>query len=116
VNRVMVVCPLSTVFNWENEFKIWLPGETFVTLNVCELASSKINKAREAKITRWLHFGGVLIIGYEMFRTLTKQKKKRSEQDELFWRALVDPGPDLLVCGMKIYHVSFIFIFITHIL
>ncbi|EFX60691.1 hypothetical protein DAPPUDRAFT_230056, partial [Daphnia pulex] len=98
VNRVMVVCPLSTVFNWENEFKIWLPGETFVTLNVCELASSKINKAREAKITRWLHFGGVLIIGYEMFRTLTKQKKKRSEQDELFWRALVDPGPDLLVC------------------
>jgi transcriptional regulator ATRX len=48
---VIVVCPLSTVFNWENEFRIWLPGESFVTLNVCELASCKTNKAKEEKIT-----------------------------------------------------------------
>ncbi|EFX82480.1 hypothetical protein DAPPUDRAFT_316616 [Daphnia pulex] len=33
-----------------------------------------------------------------MFKLLTKDKKKRSEQDELFHRALVCPGPDLLVC------------------
>jgi len=93
----MVVCPLSTVFNWENEFKIWLPGESFVTLNVCELASSRNNTTREVKVTKWLQSGGVLIIGYEMFRILTKKKEKRSKEDELFWRALVNPGPDLLV-------------------
>ena len=102
---MMVVCPLSTVFNWENEFKIWLPGDTFATLNVCELASAKTNEARVKKITKWLNFGGVLIIGYEMFRTLTKEKKKPSEQDLLFIRALVNPGPDLLVCGISVYYL-----------
>ncbi|KAI9562423.1 hypothetical protein GHT06_013393 [Daphnia sinensis] len=98
VNRVMVVCPLSTVLNWENEFRIWLPGDTFTTLNVCELASSKTSKTRETKIRKWLNIGGVLILGYEMFRTLTKEKKKRTEQDEVFRQALVDPGPDVLIC------------------
>ncbi|XP_032798437.2 transcriptional regulator ATRX homolog isoform X1 [Daphnia magna] len=98
VNRVMVVCPLSTVLNWENEFRIWLPGDTFTTLNVCELASSKTSKTRETKIKKWLNIGGVLILGYEMFRTLTKEKKKLTEQDEVFRQALVDPGPDVLIC------------------
>jgi hypothetical protein len=107
---VLIVCPVGTIFNWVNEFKIWLPGNSFVTLNVCEL----INKdTREAKITTWLNYGGVLIVGYDMFKLLTKDKKKRSEQDELFHRALVCPGPDLLVCGTSIYHFSIVFIFIS---
>ncbi|XP_045036822.1 transcriptional regulator ATRX homolog [Daphnia magna] len=98
VNRVMVVCPLSTVLNWENEFRIWLPGDTFTTLKVCELASSKTSKTRETKIKKWLNIGGVLILGYEIFRILTQEKKKLTEQDEVFRQALVDPGPDVLIC------------------
>ena len=97
-----MVCPLSTVFNWENEFRIWLPDNTFITLNVSEMASCKNIKTKEEKMKRWLNFGGVMIIGYEMFRTLTKEKKKPTEQDLLFIRCLVDPGPDLLICGMEI--------------
>jgi hypothetical protein len=46
-------------------------------------------------------------------KSYTKDKKKRSEQDELFHRALVCPGPDLLVCGTSIYHFSIVFIFIS---
>ncbi|KZS02003.1 Uncharacterized protein APZ42_001129 [Daphnia magna] len=97
----MVVCPLSTVLIWENEFRIWLPGDTFTTLNVCELAcskTSKTSKTRETKIKKWLNIGGVLILGYEIFRNLTKEKKKLTEQDEVFRQALVDPGPDVLIC------------------
>lgn len=111
VERVLIVCPVGTILNWVNEFKIWLPGNSFETLNVCELISKD---TREAKITRWLNYGGIIILGYEMYLSLTKEK--RSEQDELFHRALVSPGPDLLVCGTSIYHVSFMFIFFTHIL
>jgi hypothetical protein len=71
---------------------------------------------REAKITRWLNYGGVFIVGYRMYKLLTKEKEKRSEQDELFQRALVNPGPDLLVCGTSIYHFIIVFIFISPIL
>jgi transcriptional regulator ATRX len=48
----MVVCPLGTVLNWENEFKIWLPGDSFKTLNVCEVAKSKdkVVKAKDFKM------------------------------------------------------------------
>ncbi|KAK4021733.1 hypothetical protein OUZ56_003642 [Daphnia magna] len=72
VNRVMVVCPLSTVLNWEIEFRIWLPGDTFTTLNVCELASSKTSKTRETKIKKWLNIGGVLILGLFEFYTMVQ--------------------------------------------
>ena len=106
----MVVCPLSTVLNWENEFKIWLPGDSFETLNVCEVAKSKDKGVRERKIARWFEIGGVLIIGYDTYRTVTTQvKKQRSEQEELLWQALVAPGPDLLVCGMTMHPISEMF-------
>ncbi|EFX82085.1 hypothetical protein DAPPUDRAFT_101478 [Daphnia pulex] len=91
VERVLIVCPVGTILNWVNEFQIWLPGNSFETLNVCELISKD---TREAKITRWLNYGGIIILGYEMYLSLTKEKRS----DELFQRALVNPGPDLLVC------------------
>ena len=96
----MVVCPLSTVLNWENEFKIWMPSET--ALDVIELASAKTNAVREKKVHQWLQTGGILIIGYEMFRTLTKKKNKPSAKDsasyDLYRRALLNPGPDVVFC------------------
>ncbi|EFX77459.1 hypothetical protein DAPPUDRAFT_106066 [Daphnia pulex] len=98
VERVLIVCPVSTIHNWTNEFKIWLPDNSFVTLNVCELSSSEDIKARDVKITRWLKLGGILITGYDKFRLLTKKKDNLSEQDEVYLRALVKPGPDLIVC------------------
>lgn len=94
VTRVMVVCPLSTVLNWQNEFKIWFPKETL--LPVYELASFKINKVREEKTSQWFQSGGILIIGYEMFRTLTNEKKGKGEN--LFQKLLVDPGPEVVFC------------------
>ncbi|EFX66174.1 hypothetical protein DAPPUDRAFT_332470 [Daphnia pulex] len=30
VDRVLVVCPVSTIFNWINEFKLWLPTSSVV--------------------------------------------------------------------------------------
>ena len=68
VTRVLIVCPVSTILNWENELKIWLPDGTFDALNVSEIASCKNSKAKEEKMKRWLDRGGVMIIGYEMFR------------------------------------------------
>lgn len=39
VNRVLVVCPLSTVLNWVNEFKMWLKfAEIEYEVDVYELS------------------------------------------------------------------------------
>ena len=43
--------------------------------------------------------GGVMIMGYDMFRNLSADTKKfKKKQRETFQQALVDPGPDLVVC------------------
>lgn len=98
----MVVCPLSTVLNWLNEFKIWFPKETLLT--VFELSTTKQNKAREEKTAQWFQTGGILIIGYEMYRTLTNEKPKKGKASDggagesIFHKYLVDPGPDVVFC------------------
>lgn len=94
----MVVCPLSTVLNWVNEFKIWLPGD--LELEVYELASLKSNDLRVYTLRNWMENGGVLIMGYDMYRNLSNEnsKKIKAKAREVFQRSLVDPGPDLVVC------------------
>jgi len=92
VNRVLVVCPLSTVLNWVNEFGIWLPGD--LELDVYELTSAKMtHEVHSYTLNHWFENGGVLIIGYEMYRNLTnensKNKKLSKKTRDLQNRALV---------------------------
>ncbi|KAB0803202.1 hypothetical protein PPYR_00172 [Photinus pyralis] len=100
VRNVLVVCPLNTVLNWESEYQRWLSDVKGPRLNIYQLVSSKTNPARERVVQDWNKKGGVLIIGYEMFRNLsnpTNQRLKKKSK-ECFQKCLVDPGPDLVVC------------------
>ena len=95
----MVMCPLSTVLNWKNEFTKWLPGK--LALDVYELASAKNYEAKEKTLSKWLLTGGVLLLGYEMFRSLTMEKKKQTADSKLaniVRTSLIDPGPDVVFC------------------
>lgn len=50
-------------------------------------------------LEHWQRQGGVLIIGYDMYRNLTSAGKKMRKRDqESLMSTLVDPGPDLVVC------------------
>lgn len=80
--------------------------------------SHKTLISRAKVILEWLKDGGVLMMGYEIYRLLSQKKlsrpkKKRSkdiqipektntvEQQDMFdkiYAALVKPGPDLVVC------------------
>nr|XP_021139038.1 transcriptional regulator ATRX [Columba livia] len=90
----LVVCPLNTALNWLNEFEKWQEGlEDDEKLEVCELATVKRPQERSYMLQRWQDEGGVMIIGYEMYRNLAQGRNVKSRKlKEIFNKALVDPG------------------------
>ncbi|XP_027752434.1 transcriptional regulator ATRX isoform X2 [Empidonax traillii] len=96
----LVVCPLNTALNWLNEFEKWQEGlEDEERLEVCELATVKRPQERSYMLQHWQDEGGVMIIGYEMYRNLAQGRNVKSRKlKEIFNKALVDPGPDFVVC------------------
>ncbi|RDD35998.1 Helicase ARIP4, partial [Trichoplax sp. H2] len=132
---VLCIVPLSTLDHWLNEINYWLPSSTSAHLSkfnyqrpfkVYQISSNcKSLKDRANIINEWRNIGGVLIIGYDMYRILmtmsayqnnTKKKgKKVASSDSMeivdldlieeksqyikdIRLALSDPGPDLVIC------------------
>ncbi|XP_046395134.1 transcriptional regulator ATRX homolog isoform X2 [Ischnura elegans] len=99
VHTVLVICPLSTVLNWVNEFELWLKdlgsGED---VEVFELTKYKANVERMYQLKDWKKEGGVMIMGYTMYRNLTGNRKLSKKFSQAFQSTLVDPGPDLVIC------------------
>ena len=65
-----------------------------------EMSGEKDNWGRADRINQWFREGGVLIIGYEMFRNLVNEENKifKKKQRETFNKCLLEPGPDLVIC------------------
>ncbi|XP_023939975.2 uncharacterized protein LOC112047188 [Bicyclus anynana] len=101
MQRVLVCCPLSTVLNWVDEIHKWI-GPVTGKIKVFELSKLKKTYERAYQLEDWYNGGGIFIIGYELFRSLstldpvldcvrvTILNKIRS--------ALLDPGPDIVIC------------------
>ncbi|XP_019855376.1 PREDICTED: helicase ARIP4-like [Amphimedon queenslandica] len=135
--RVLCVVPVNTLQNWSNEFDKWLPVKSdsdhdtkVVPRNFTLFMLTESIRSMESRydiISRWYRMGGVLLMGYEMFRLLSlsipsiggnkmavKRKKKvksvgptmidldetEREMDILIeiQQALCNPGPDMIVC------------------
>ena len=97
---VLVLAPVNTLKNWVDEFQKWLRGPLADDLEVYEISSEKDNWGRADRLDMWKREGGVLIMGYDMFRNLTKEndKKFKKKQREIFKDTLIDPGPQMVVC------------------
>ncbi|XP_071453128.1 transcriptional regulator ATRX homolog isoform X2 [Hetaerina americana] len=101
VHTVLVICPLNTVLNWVNEFKYWLKDlGSGGDVEVYELSRYKANVERMYQLKDWQNDGGVMVLGYEMYRNLSNTTSKRVRQkfQQVFKSTLVDPGPDLVIC------------------
>jgi transcriptional regulator ATRX len=90
IRTCLVVTPLNTVLNWQAEFQKWL-GED--SMDVYEMSSIKNNWGRMETLEAWHETGGILIIGYELYRILTQHQRVKNKKQKLaFTRTLADPG------------------------
>lgn len=90
MRRALVVCPATLVKNWQNEFKRWL-GDERVRTFALDYDSSDIGQFINSSIY------SVLIIGYEKFRTMSKQMKAAKIDLAIF-----DEGHKLKNANVKI--------------
>ncbi|XP_072223994.1 helicase ARIP4-like isoform X2 [Leuresthes tenuis] len=134
-HTVLAIVPVNTLQNWLSEFNMWVPPlealppdtdpalVTPRTFRVHILNDEHKNTATRARVVEdWARDGGVLLMGYEMYRLLSLKKsfvagrKKRSKktagpdvidldeedrQQELLKgveKALAHPGPDVVIC------------------
>lgn len=70
-------------------------------LNPFYLFSDRLKKDsyRANEISRWTRDGGVLILGYDMFKNLTNESRSCTEDEMIIFQdSLLSPGPDLVVC------------------
>ncbi|XP_064012540.1 helicase ARIP4 isoform X4 [Pogoniulus pusillus] len=132
---VLAIVPVNTLQNWLAEFNMWLPAPENLpadynskeiqprTFKVHILNDEHKTTAARAKVVNdWVTDGGVLLMGYEMYRLLslkksfaTGRKKKAKKQagpviidldeedrqQELLKgieKALSRPGPDVVIC------------------
>ena len=93
VFRVLILAPVSVVYNWSLEFKRWLPVDyaknmsNKLTFYVTAGGSSRGDDRHNLKC--WENKGGVCIMGYEQFVSY-------QSQDDLK-KVLENPGPDIVV-------------------
>ncbi|KFO57945.1 Helicase ARIP4 [Corvus brachyrhynchos] len=130
---VLAIVPVNTLQNWLAEFNMWLPAPESPDYNSKEVQprtfkvhilndEHKTTAARAKVVNDWVTEGGVLLMGYEMYRLLSLKKsfatgrKKRTKkqtgpviidldeedrQQELLKgieKALSRPGPDVVIC------------------
>merc|ERR1719220_3192155 len=128
-SSVLCIVPINTLQNWMSEFNHWLPAEGGKSslsgdgskvkhrhFNIYILNDNYKNiQQRSSVIKDWGQSGGVLMMGYELYRQLSNKKsrkkkgkgyrnvedcEKKSDSSALqdIQRYLVSPGPDLVIC------------------
>jgi len=129
--KVLCIVPINTIQNWLSEFNYWLPArgeysrisETGVDVKCRDFQIYVLNDSlknlhqRAGVIGNWKKNGGVLLMGYELYRQLANKKPRKKKQKANNFEcidieeedknrgllndiqsALVRPGPDLVIC------------------
>jgi SNF2 family DNA or RNA helicase len=102
VSRTLVLCPPGLMDNWMDELLTWTPGDLLGGFR--KVDSSVKMRERLQTVTDWANDGGVLILGYEMFRLLmnnqtsgsTGQKLLNQEQHERVRTELLEK-PNIII-------------------
>ncbi|RWS14079.1 helicase ARIP4-like protein [Dinothrombium tinctorium] len=106
--HVLCIVPINTLQNWIAEFDMWLPVKReannksdndikYREFNLYALSDCKTIMSRAKEIMTWKETGGVLLLGYEMYRILTSKKcfnmKKIWNHPDILWKIINDGKP-----------------------
>ncbi|CAO3567564.1 unnamed protein product [Mortierella alpina] len=98
--RVLLLMPPTVLQNWIDEFRKWIPSEERHVIHVHKLPQKNSTfSARTAVLEEWYSGGGVLLMGYNMFRELNSPTKRSVPPPasvlERYRQLLLSPGPSL---------------------
>ncbi|RDW78446.1 hypothetical protein BP5796_06298 [Coleophoma crateriformis] len=103
ISKTLILCPPGLIDNWMDEFLMWTPKDLLGELRKID-AAVKTLKARLIVIEEWYRDGGILIIGYDMFRSLIQNGTRKDatsaplteEQHEKVKQHLLE-GPNIII-------------------
>ena len=96
--RTLILCPPGLIQNWRRELDRWAAQELG---NAWSLESGR--GRHSAPLEEWMRFGGVLLVGYQMFRLAISGKKHRSDpnptrsEEETHVVKMLLEGPELVI-------------------
>lgn len=83
----------NRAWGWKVGLQLRSCSHCVFVYQVTELATVKRPQERAYALQRWHEDGGVMIIGYEMYRNLTQGRNIKSKKlKETFQKTLVNPG------------------------
>jgi hypothetical protein len=85
VKRVMLIAPVNTLANWENEFSIWIDQNSIPNFRVYDL-SNVASSGRSYVVENWYNHGGVLFGSPQIIERMVLSGD--------YSKFLQEPGPD----------------------
>eukprot|EP00290_Baffinella_frigidus_P030429 CAMPEP_0180233160 /NCGR_PEP_ID=MMETSP0987-20121128/27912_1 /TAXON_ID=697907 /ORGANISM="non described non described, Strain CCMP2293" /LENGTH=477 /DNA_ID=CAMNT_0022198929 /DNA_START=166 /DNA_END=1597 /DNA_ORIENTATION=- len=103
LRRMLVLGPVNTLYNWKAELARWLPDEgklpdgTYIEVFLLD-ESGRTNQLRVQTLESWFKRGGIMCMGYEMYRNLAQGNRvKEKVLKAKLERYLRDPGPGIVI-------------------
>ena len=72
-SRTLILCPPTLVDNWLNELDMW-DGGNILGHHLKVVASIDDSSEKEAVIKQWAREGGVIVMGYSLFRSIFRPR------------------------------------------
>ena len=107
----LILCPMNTLHNWLRELSEWLDELERTELKTFSLNDAPTPKERVQVLAQWQKEGGIMVMGYDMYRLLASGSRTRvGKYKKAQKSALMDPGPDVIICDegkIEIFFMGF---------
>lgn len=78
-SKTLLLCPAALIQNWCDEFALWSPRNHLLG-KIRSIPAKNQTVDRTEEICAWNNEGGILILSYNIFRNLVKDKAEKNEE------------------------------------